>query len=85
MDLDVASIITASGAAAAVILKAWTSRRSSRTKDLEDRVGELERQLLEWAGWAHNARITAASNGVRLPAIPQPRAAGDSAAREATA
>lgn len=82
MDLDVASIVTASGGALALILRAWSTRRSRRTDDLEDRVAVLEGQLLEWAAWAHTARVTAASSGVRLPAIPKPRTSGDSTTRE---
>lgn len=79
MDLDVASIITATGGVLALLLRAWSTRgRSGRAKALEDRVRALENQLLEWAGWAHTARVTAASNGVRLPAIPTPRAGSDS-------
>jgi hypothetical protein len=77
MDLDVASVITAVGTAVALVLKAWSTRRVSRTRDLEDRVGELEQQLLGWAEWAHTARVTAAASGCRLPAVPRPRSSSD--------
>lgn len=77
VDLDLASVITASGGAVALILKALTTR-SRGQKALEVRVADLEAQLLTWATWAHNARLTAAASGCRLPAIPLPRSASDS-------
>jgi len=81
VDLDVASVITASGAAVAVILRAVTTWRRTRYTDLADRVADLEAQLLGWATWAHDARVTAAASGCRLPAIPRPRT-GDSTEKE---
>jgi hypothetical protein len=81
MDLDVASTITAAGGAVALILRAVSTRRVSRTRDLERRVAELEDALLGWAQWAHNARVTAAASGCRLPAIPMPRSTTETAER----
>jgi hypothetical protein len=82
IDLDVASTITAVGGAVALVLRAITTRGRSR-KDLERRVEQLEAQLLEWATWAHDARVQAASSGCRLPAIPRPRNGSETTEREA--
>jgi hypothetical protein len=66
----------------------------NRLEALEGRLESTESRLLGWAGWAHDARMTAAANGVRLPlipsqllgsdgpAIPAPRNGADAADRD---
>lgn len=76
--MDVAGIITATGGVLALLIKAasMAPRRRKRAdvidrlESLEDRLEVAEDRLLGWAAWAHDARVTAAAAGVRLPGIP---------------
>lgn len=76
--MDVAGIITAVGGAIALILKVTGGPKrkrkaadvAGRLETLEARLDSAESKLLGWAAWAHDARVTAAANGVRLPMIP---------------
>jgi len=76
--MDVAGIITAVGGAVAIIIKVTGlpgKRRKvadvhSRLEHLEARQELQDSKLLGWAAWAHDARVTAAAHGVRLPRIP---------------
>jgi hypothetical protein len=85
--MDVAGIITAVGGVVALIIKVTglpAKRRKvhdvqDRLEHLEQRLERAEGQLLGWASWAHDARVKAASHGVRLPSIPG-RLIGDDSA-----
>lgn len=85
--VDVAGIITAVGGAIAIIIKVTgmpAKRRrvdsiAARLEHLERRQAVAESKLLGWAAWAHDARVTAAANGVRLPVIPSRLLLGDDA------
>jgi hypothetical protein len=76
--VDVAGIITATGGVIALLVKvAMSAPRKRKAADVQSRLESLETRqenaeakLLGWAGWAHDARVTAAANGVRLPKIP---------------
>ena len=76
--MDIAGIITATGGAIAVILKVISMQPkkrkaadvTDRLTSLEDRLAAAEDRLLGWAAWAHDARVTSAAAGVRLPRIP---------------
>jgi hypothetical protein len=76
--MDVAGIITATGGVVALLVKVSTmmprKRRHAavlgRLEQLEGRLEVAEDRLLGWAAWAHDARVNAASHGVRLPTIP---------------
>lgn len=75
---DVAGIITAVGGVIALLVKVCGLPQKKRKavdvaahlEALDARLGRAEDRLLGWAEWAHDARMTAASNGVRLPLIP---------------
>ena len=76
--MDVAGVITATGGVIALLVKiAMSAPRKRKAADVQDRLESLEARqesaeskLLGWAGWAHDARVTAAASGVRLPSIP---------------
>jgi hypothetical protein len=84
---DVAGIITATGGVIALLIKVASMQPKRRkAADVTDRLGALEERLqtaedrlLGWAAWAHDARVTSAAAGVRLPAIPARLLAGDDA------
>jgi hypothetical protein len=85
--MDVAGIITAVGGVIALIVKvslgAPRKRKAAdvagRLQQLEERLEAAESRLLSWAAWAHDARMTSAAHGVRLPAIPGGLLSGESA------
>jgi hypothetical protein len=76
--MDVAGIITAVGGVIALLVKVGSmaprKRKQAavigRLEHLERRLEIAEDRLLGWAAWAHDARVNAASHGVRLPSIP---------------
>jgi hypothetical protein len=82
---DVAGIITAVGGVIALLVKVLgvqpkkrkAADVSDRLEALEARLEQAEDRLLGWAAWAHDARVTSAAAGVRLPAIPPRLLAGD--------
>jgi hypothetical protein len=67
----IGSAIAAVIGAVAIVVKIVVTRpRMPVAEELFEQIDELRRELLELAGWAHDARVLAAANGLELPPAP---------------